>query len=93
MILSIKNEEDAFLIRLDLMLPMSLWKEFQLKEILNVLFIKHLINLILFKNDVKVLKSWRRPVYVHLWYVWSVRFSFLIAEMNTSKKAIILGIL
>ena len=87
MILSIKNEEDAFLIRLDLMLSMSLWKEFQLKEILNVLFIKHLINLILFKNDVKLLKFRRRLVYVHLWYVWRVRFWLLIHEMNTSRKA------
>ena len=30
MTLSIKNGRDEFLIRLDLMLSMSLWKEFQL---------------------------------------------------------------
>ena len=35
MTLSIKNGGYAFLIRLDLMLSMSLWKEFQLLQILN----------------------------------------------------------
>ena len=35
MTLSIKNGEYAFPIRLDLMLFMSLWKEFQLLQILN----------------------------------------------------------
>ena len=35
MTLLIKNGGHAFLIRLDLMLPMSLWKEFQLLQILN----------------------------------------------------------
>ena len=48
------------------MLFMSLWKEFQLKEILNVLSIKHLVNVILFKNDVKHLKFTRKPAWVHL---------------------------
>ena len=43
MTLSIKNGGCAFLIRLDLMLSMSLWKEFQLLPILNDLSIKHLI--------------------------------------------------
>ena len=33
--LLIKNGGHAFLIRLDLMLPMSLWKEFKLLQILN----------------------------------------------------------
>ena len=37
MILSIKNGGYAFLIRLDLMFSMSLWKEFQLLQILEVL--------------------------------------------------------
>ena len=45
MTLSIKNGGYAFLIRLDLMLSMSLWKEFQLLQILNDLFIRHLNNL------------------------------------------------
>ena len=45
MTLSIKNSEYAFLIRLDLILSMSLWKEFQLLQILNELSIKHLIKL------------------------------------------------
>ena len=62
MILSIKNEEDAFLIRLDLMLSMSLWKEFQLLQILKDLSIKHLIKLILCENDIKLLKFKKSPV-------------------------------
>ena len=45
MTLSIKNGEYAFLIRLDLILSMPLWKEFQLLQILNELSIKHLIKL------------------------------------------------
>ena len=52
MTLSIKNGGYAFLIRLDLMLSMSLWKEFQLLQILKDLSIKHLIKLILYENDV-----------------------------------------
>ena len=62
MTLLIKNGGHAFLIRLDLMLPMSLWKEFQLLQILNDLSIKHLIKLILYENDVKLLKFKRSPV-------------------------------
>ena len=62
MTLSIKNDRYAFLIRLDLMLSMSLWKEFQLLQILNDLSIKHLIKLILYENDVKLLKFKRSPV-------------------------------
>ena len=52
MALSIKNRGYAFLIRLDLMLSMSLWKEFQLLQILNNLCIKHLIKLILWESNV-----------------------------------------
>ena len=62
MTLSIKNSGSAFLIRLDLMLSMSLWKEFQLWQILNNLSTKHLIKLILHENDVKLLKFKRSPV-------------------------------
>ena len=62
MTLLIKNGEYAFLIRLDLMLSISLWKEFQLLQILNDLSTKHLIKLILYENDVKLLKFKRRPV-------------------------------
>ena len=61
MTLSIKNGGYAFLIRLDLMFSMSLWKEFQL-QILNDLSIRHLIKLILYENDVKLLKFKRSPV-------------------------------
>ena len=52
----IKNGGYLFLIRLDLMLSMSLWKVFQLLQILNDLFTKHLIKLIWHENDVKLLK-------------------------------------
>ena len=62
MTLSIKNGGYAFLLRLDLMFSMSLWKEFQLLQILNNLSIRHSIKLILFENDVKLLKSQRSPV-------------------------------
>ena len=62
MTLSIENGGHAFLIRLDLMFSMSLWKEFQLLQILNDLSIKHLIKLILYENDVKLLKFRRSPV-------------------------------
>ena len=56
MTLSIKNGGYAFLIRLDLMFSMSLWKEFQLLQVLSYLSNKHLIKLILHENDVNLLK-------------------------------------
>ena len=62
MTLSIKNGEYAFLIRMDLMVTVSLSKEFQLLQILNDLSIRHLIKLILNENDVKLLKFKRSPV-------------------------------
>ena len=49
------------LIRLDLMLSMSLCKEFQLLNILNDLSIKNLIRLILYENDAKHLEIKRKP--------------------------------
>ena len=61
MTLWIKNCEYAFLKRLGLMFYMSSWKEFQLLQILNDLSIKHLIKLILYENDVKLLKLKRSP--------------------------------
>ena len=61
MALSIKNAGYAFLIRLDLMFSMSLWKEFQLWQILNDLSIRHLIKLSLYENDVKILKFKKSP--------------------------------
>ena len=62
MTLSIKIGRYAFLIRWDLILSMSLRKEFELIQILNDLSIKHLIKPILYENDVKLLKFKRRPV-------------------------------
>ena len=59
---SINNGGYAFLIRLDLMFSMSLWKEFQLLQILSNLSIRHLIKLFLYENDVKLLKFKRSPV-------------------------------
>ena len=58
----IKNGRYAFLIRLDLMFSMSLWKEFQLLQVLNDLSIRHLIKLILNENDLKLLRFKRDPV-------------------------------
>ena len=60
MTLLIKNSGYAFSITLDIMFSMSLWKEFQLLQNLSDLSIRHLIKLILYKNDVKLLK--RSPV-------------------------------
>ena len=82
MTLSIKSGEYPLLIWLDLMLSMSLSREFKLLQTLNDLSTKHLIKLILHENDVKLLKSKRRPVQVDLWYVWRVRFWLLIPEVN-----------
>ena len=62
MTLSIKNGGHAFLIRLDLMLSISIWKEFQLLQILNDLSIRHLIQLILYENGLKLLKFKRSLV-------------------------------
>ena len=56
MSLSIKNVGNAYLIRLDWIFSMSLWKEFQLLQISKDLSVKHLIKLILYENDVKFLK-------------------------------------
>ena len=64
MTLSIKNGAYAFLIRLDLML--SIMKRVPIIKNLNVLSIKHLIKLILYENDVKLLKFKRRPVLIDL---------------------------
>ena len=69
MTLSIKNGGYAFLISLDLMFPMSLWKQFQLLQILKDLSIKHVIKIILYENDVKFVRFKRSPVKVDLWYV------------------------
>ena len=62
MTLSITNGRYAFLIRLDLMFSMSLWKEFLLLQILNNLSIRHLIKIILYENDVKLLKFKISPI-------------------------------
>ena len=45
-----------------LMFSMSLWKEFQLLQILYDLSIRHLIKLILYESDVKLLKFKRSPL-------------------------------
>ena len=37
-----------------------------MKRVLNDLSIKHLVKLILYENDVKLLKFKRSPVYVNL---------------------------
>ena len=62
MALSIKNGGYAFLVRLDLMFSMSIWKELQLLQILNDLSMRHLIKRSLYENDVKLLKFKTSPV-------------------------------
>ena len=62
MTLLIRNGGYAFLIRFDLMFSISFSKDFQLLQILDDLSIKHSIKLTLQENDVKLLKSQRRPV-------------------------------
>ena len=61
-ILSIKNGGYAFLIRLDIIFSMSLWKESQLLKISIDLSIKHLIKQMLYENDEKFLEIKIRPV-------------------------------
>ena len=62
MTLSIKNGRYSFLIRLDLMFSIWLWREYQLLQNLINLSIKHLVKLILYKNDVVLLKYKRNSV-------------------------------
>ena len=62
MMLLIKNNGYGFSIRLGLMFSMSLWKNFQLLQILNDLSIKHLIKVILNESNVKLLKFKKSPV-------------------------------
>ena len=57
MTLSIKNGGHTYLKRFDLILSMSLWKEFQLLQILSDLSTKHLIKSILHESDVKLLED------------------------------------
>ena len=56
MTLSIKNDRYAFFLRLNLF-SISLWEELQLLQISNNLSIKHLIKLILYENDLKILEK------------------------------------
>ena len=56
MTLPIKNGGYGFLIRPDLMFTISLWKEFQLLQILKDLSMRHLIELTLYEKWCKTLK-------------------------------------
>ena len=71
MTLSIKNGRYPFLIGLDLMFPMSLWKEFQLLQILSDLSIRHLIKLSSYENDAKLLK-FKRSLYRSIFDMFEV---------------------
>ena len=62
MTLSNKNGGYVLLIRLNLLFSMSLWKNFQLLQILNDLSIGDLIRLILYENDLKLLKFKRGAI-------------------------------
>ena len=55
------------------MFSMPLWNNFQLLQILNNLSIRHLIKLVLYENDVKLLKSKRSPGKVEWeWEKWEI---------------------
>ena len=56
MTLLITNGGYVFLIRLDLIFFMSLWKEFKSFQTLKDFLNKNLIELILYEKDVKLLK-------------------------------------
>ena len=60
--MTLSNGGYPFLIRLDLIFSMSLWQKFQLLQVLKDLSIKYLIKLILYENEVKLLKFKRSPV-------------------------------
>ena len=89
MTLSIKNGRYAFLLRLDLMFFMSLWKEFQLFQILNKLSIRHLMKLILYENDVKLLKFKRDFAY---WYLNWIHCNLPIFTANETITNLIWNI-
>ena len=57
MTLSIKNGGYAFLIRLDLIFSISLWKHFQMLQILNEISIKYLIKFNKLQNEFNKLKN------------------------------------
>ena len=61
MTLLIKYGGYAFFKKIDLMLSMSLWKKFPLLQILNDLSTEHLLKVIWYENDVKLLKFKRIP--------------------------------
>ena len=77
MTLSTKKSGYAFLIRLDLMFPMSLWKEFQLLHILNDLSIKNSIELVWYKNDVKIAEKYRYRSICNMFKVWDFDYWYL----------------
>ena len=72
MTLSIKNGGYTFLVRLDLIFPMSLWREFQWLQVLNDLSIKHLIKLILYENKGK-LSHLRETLYSSIYDMFEVQ--------------------
>ena len=81
MTLWIKNNGYGSLIRLDLMLSMSLWKKFQLLQTLNDLSTKHLIKLILYGNDVKLLKFKNRSIF-------DIELQHVLKELSISKNVL-----
>ena len=62
------------------MLSMSLWKKFQLLQILNDLSIRNLIKLILYENDLKLWKFKRSSVYVWSQSVICLKYEILIID-------------
>ena len=76
MTLSCKNGGYVFLIKLDLMPSISLWKEFELLQILNNLSINHLIRLILYENDANLREALYRPI-CDMVEVWDFDYRYL----------------
>ena len=72
MTLSIKNGGYTFLVRLDLIFPMSLWREFQWLQVLNDLSMKHLINIISNENKRK-LSNLRETPYSSIYDMFEVQ--------------------
>ena len=72
MTLSIKNGGYTFLVRLDLIFPMSLWREFQWLQVLNDLSMKHLINIISNENKGK-LSNLRETPYSSIYDMFEVQ--------------------
>ena len=88
MTLSVKNGGYALFKRLDLMFFISLWKEFQLLQILKNLSIRYLVKLNLYENDVKLLRS----IY-DMFEVWDFDYWYLKWNEHIKKSGEMVNLL